>query len=76
MARGGQVGRHGYRRRGTILDNATGRPIRPASATEEDLAGKAQIWLQWDPVREADGQLVVPFVEVEVPFNGLVRIPQ
>jgi prepilin-type N-terminal cleavage/methylation domain-containing protein len=59
---------------GRILDNETGQPI-PATGGS-DMAGKAQLFVQWDPVREQGGQLVVPFVEVEVPFNGLVRIPQ
>jgi prepilin-type N-terminal cleavage/methylation domain-containing protein len=61
---------------GRILANATGQPIPSLSSDPAEMSGKAHLFVQWDPVREEDGALAVPFVEVEVPFNGLVRIPQ
>lgn len=63
---------------GRILNNTTGEPIRPAGEVgDEDLAGKARVWVQYRPIR-VDGadELIVPRVRIEVPFNGLVRVPQ
>ena len=58
---------------GRIVNDTTTQPILGSGL---NLAGKAQIWIQHDPVREVAGQLSVPFFEIEVPYNGLVRIPQ
>jgi prepilin-type N-terminal cleavage/methylation domain-containing protein len=65
---------------GRIIDNRTGSPIRPAGLSATDLAGKADLWIQYNPAPggrvDGAGNLLVPRMQVEVPFNGLVRVPQ
>lgn len=63
---------------GRIVNNRTNDPIRPSAVDALDLSGMASLWIQWNPIRlTADGQtLVVPRLEIEVPFSGLVRIVQ
>ena len=60
---------------GRIINRFDNAPIRPAGANPADLAGKATIWVQYDPLRQdSAGNLIVPFRTVEVPYNGLVRV--
>ena len=63
---------------GRIVNNRTNQPIRSSEVDALDLSGIATLWVQWNPIRlTADEQgLVVPRLEIEVPFNGLVRIVQ
>ncbi|MBN1947089.1 MAG: prepilin-type N-terminal cleavage/methylation domain-containing protein [Bradymonadales bacterium] len=62
---------------GRILNRFDNAPIRPTGTASTDLAGKATIWVQYSPIRVDPSQnLVVPYMAIEIPYNGLVRIAQ
>jgi hypothetical protein len=61
---------------GRIINRADNQPFRPPGGDALSLAGKAHIWVQYNPVRLVGENLALPVQEIEIPFNGLVRVPQ
>ncbi|MCA9562539.1 MAG: hypothetical protein KC561_03575, partial [Myxococcales bacterium] len=56
---------------GRILNRETAEPF---PGTGGLMAGNANIWVQWAPVREVDGVLIPPREQVTITYPGLVSL--